>query len=191
MIATLLIIIGFISGIFGIWLVFRTLISPFKKEMKEMDGEQLVNESRTAEESLHKKRIKHVKIGTLFVLTGVITVLIGWYIGRAARGDDFWLHKLLFPNNNKPGISDKLDEEGNYIAKDGLSYSYYIIIKGTEYYFCGTKFDDIESLKEELENISSENTVIIIDSYAIESNVNQIVDLLETDMGLKYEIEQE
>ena len=55
--------------------------------------------------------------------------------------------------------------------------------------FCKQNCRDTGELKEKLERIPRENTVMIIDSYAVSAEVNAVKALLK-EMGIKYETEE-
>ena len=72
------------------------------------------------------------------------------------------------------------------MADDGRAYTYYILVSGKDISLCGETCRDYADLQEKVSQIRRENTVMIIDSFAV-SSVYQSVKNLLNELGIEYE----
>lgn len=84
---------------------------------------------------------------------------------------------------------DRLTDDGKYKAADGSEYIYCILISGKEYEFNGEPCKDISEIKEKLSEIKKQNTVLIVDHYAVSSYYHDVEDLLK-ELGISYKYEE-
>ena len=130
---------------------------------------------------------KHLKRDfTICIFAGILMFFAGFYLGYAAKGEDFWLYRKMFPDRITTQVWDAINEDGQFVAEDGREYTYYILVSEDEVSFSGEKCSDLTDLKVRLANIRRENTVIVIDSFAVASTYHAIVEMLK-EMGMDYE----
>ena len=132
----------------------------------------------------HKKQLQ-----TLFLISfllGWMMLLSGFYLGYAAQGEGFWLYQKLYPQSSADQVWDELNDEGQFVAESGKAYTYYIVISGKEISLRGEPCTDYNDLKEKLAQIRKENTVMVIDSFAVSSTYHSVENILN-ELGLSYE----
>ncbi|MBR5508690.1 MAG: hypothetical protein IKV59_01405 [Lachnospiraceae bacterium] len=122
------------------------------------------------------------------VAVGVLLLFSGIYLGFAAEGEGFWLYQKWNPTTREEQVWDAINEDGQYISTEGISYTYYIILSGQDISFREERCSGLEELKEKLSGIRRENTVILIDSFAVSSIYHSVEDLLSK-LGITYKKE--
>lgn len=124
------------------------------------------------------------------VLVGVLMFFAGAYLGYAAKGEGFLLYRLFYAEELKAQEKlqawDKLNEDGQYVDEDGTSYTYYILVSGTEISLSGEPCADLADLQGKLSEIKRENTVILYDSFAVASTYRGVEAVLN-ELGIEYE----
>ena len=120
------------------------------------------------------------------LLMGPVLFGAGLYLGYAAEGDGFWFYKKFYPSAIEKQVWDEINEQGQYVADNGKAYTFYILVSGNDISFCGDKCVDYTDLEKRLEQIKRENTVIIIDSFAVSSTYQSVANLLN-ELGIEYE----
>ena len=121
------------------------------------------------------------------VFAGVMMFFAGMYLGYAAKGDSFWPYKKMFPNQVAAvPVWDEINADGQFVATDGRAYTYYILVSGDEVSLSGEACTDLNDLVKKLSDIRRENTVIIIDSFAVSSTYRGVEKILD-EMGSEYE----
>ena len=110
----------------------------------------------------------------------------GFYLGYAAKGEGFWLYRKLFPDRITVQTWDEINENGQYVADSGKAYTYYVLVSGDKVSLSGEPCKNLEELEIKLAEIKRENTVIIIDSFAVSSTYRSVEDMLN-EMGIDYE----
>ena len=110
----------------------------------------------------------------------------GFSLGYAAKGDGFWLYRKLFPDRIVVHTWDEINENGQYVADDGRAFTYYVLVSGDKVSLSGEPCADLEDLEKRLTEIKRENTVIIIDSFAVSSTYRGVEKMLN-EMGIDYE----
>ena len=130
------------------------------------------------------KQLRNVFLISFFM--GPILFFSGVYLGYAAVGEEFWFYKKLFPQAVTNQVWDKINEQGQFVAEDGNAYTYYILVSGKEISLSGENCPDYADLKERLSKIRRENTVMIIDSFAVSSSYQSVKKLLN-ELGIEYE----
>ena len=97
--------------------------------------------------------------------------------------------KKVKTSEETPGEWDKISEDGKYIDNNGNKYTYYILVRGNEIRFCKDECRNTDDLRDKLDLVPRENTVVIADSYAVASKYEAVKALLK-EMGFKYETEE-
>lgn len=190
MIPRILVVVGALLVIGGVLGLLSLLLLPIKERFETVyDREHDYIRAR-----LDKDIARHVRRETrklardffMVVLTGVMMFFIGFYLGFTAEGDGFWFYEKFYPQEAANQAWDKLNEDGQFVATDGQAYTHYILVSGEEISFGGKKCTDLADLKDKLSAIRRENTVILIDSFAVASVYHATTDMLE-ELGIKYE----
>lgn len=189
MIPTLLMILGFLALIFGIVLLFNVIISPVKVQMRSINGQESIEENESVKRTRKKDREQMRSKSFAIIVIGAAVFAAGWYWGYAEKGEGFWFHKLFFANDEAVECWDKISDDGKYISDSGNVYTYYLLVKENEYEFCGEPCESIDEVEEKLSQIKRENTVMLIDSFAVASSFHAAEELLKK-IPINYEVEE-
>lgn len=189
MIPILMMICGALAALWGIGFTVYILISPVLVKVRSINGEGELVEDRRIRRKRIKDRQDLLHLSVTVALIGVLIFGAGYYIGYSARGSGIWFYDLVYGKQSDEAEWDRITKDGKYESLDGSTYSYYIVVSGYEYEFCGEKCNDIADVEAHLGNIRRENTVMLIDSYAAASSFDDAVELLER-LGIKYETEE-
>lgn len=122
----------------------------------------------------------------LIALVGALMFFIGFYLGFTAEGDGFWFYEKFYPKEAANQVWDQINEQGQFVADNGQTYTYYILISGKEVSLRGEKCEDLADLRNRLSAIRKENTVMLIDSFAVASVYHSVEDILK-ELGITYE----
>lgn len=188
MIPYLLIILGIISTLWGLIGAFRIAILPIvraKEIVFKSKDDYIFYETSKGKRLLKSKTKFLLNIYITLIIVGILAVLFGFYVGFSEHGEDFWLYKRFFDVSNSEQKSDRISDEGKYIAKDGNEYNYYILIRENNIFFKDEACPDITDLKEKIENFDRTNTIVIFDDFAVSSTYHSVVDLLHKS-GIEY-----
>lgn len=190
MIPRILIVVGVLLVLFGIIGMFSLLILPIRENFEIVLGREY-DFIRARLDPGIKKFItgKKKRLTIEFLTTGLLGTLMffsGLYLGFAAEGEGFWFYKQFFPQGASAQVWDAINEDGQFVAEDGKVYSYYILLSGREISFCGEVCGELEDLRNRLDGIRRENTVIIVDSFAVSSTYHEVEDMLN-ELGIEYE----
>ena len=189
MIPTILIVAGtLIILISSIWLV-RILLSPLVVKWRSIRGEVELIDTGAVKKKRKQDRLFLGSLATVFILIGVFLTLSGWAWGYNIRGDGFWLNQYLSGDNGISEKWDRISDDGDFVSQDGTEYPYYLLVRGDKYEFCGEPCESIVELREKLSKIKPENTVMIIDSFAVSSKIKEAKVLLN-EMRISYEMEE-
>ena len=191
MIPWILMIIGAVAVLVGgfgllslyIYLPIKEKIEIVYDRDKEFIKARLDSETQSVV-TYHKKQLQTLFLSSF--LLGCMMFLSGFYLGYAAQGEGFWLYQKLYPQASANQVWDELNDEGQFVAESGKAYTYYIVISGKEISLCGEPCADYYDLKEKLTQIRKENTVMIIDSFAVSSTYHSVENILN-ELGLSYE----
>ena len=190
MIARILVIVGALLIIGGVLGLLSLLLLPIKERFEVVyDKEQDYIRARLDRGIARYVKGEAKKLArdfALVALMGILMFFIGFYLGFTAEGDGFWFYEQFYPQEAASQVWDKLNEEGQFVATDGQAYTYYILVSGKEISLGGKSCTDLADLKDRLSAIRRENTVILIDSFAVASVYHAIEDMLE-ELGIKYE----
>lgn len=190
MIPWTLIIIGALLTVFGVLGWISLFVLPFFERFEVVyDKDKEIIQARTDPE--FGKQVwyekKHLKRDfTICIFAGILMFFAGFYLGYAAKGDGFWLYRKLFPDRIVVHTWDEINENGQYVADDGRAFTYYVLVSGDKVSLSGEPCADLEDLEKRLTEIKRENTVIIIDSFAVSSTYRGVEKMLN-EMGIDYE----
>lgn len=190
MIPRILIIVGALLVIGGAIGLLSLLLLPIKERLEVVyDREYDFIRSRLDSSILRYVRAEKRHLARDFaisIMLGVMMFFVGFYLGFAAEGDGFWFYEQFYPQEAANQVWDEINENGQFVAADGQAYTYYILVSGKEVSLSGETCADLSDLKSRLSAIRRENTVILIDSFAVASVYHAIEDMLK-ELGIKYE----
>ena len=192
MIPIIIIIFGLLFILVGITGIAVTAISPLVVKFRSSLGLLEREDDKTTKVFRKRSRQDIISYSATAILTGLALAFIGWCLGYAQKGEDFWFYrkyKQHYISEETPGEWDKISEDGKYTDDNGNKYTYYILVKGNDIRFCKDECRSIDELSEKLSLVPRENTVIIADSYAVASKYEAVKALLK-EMGFKYETEE-
>lgn len=189
MIPIILMVIGGLLFLYGwIWII-QIATSPLIVRWRHIRAEvELIDTGEVKKKRKSDRRFLSCwAIG--FILSGALLFLAGWAYGFNLQGDGFWLNRFI---EGEQGISDKWDrisDDGSYIAQDGTEYPYYLLVQGNTYEFCGETCKDLTDVQIRLSQIRRENTVMLIDSFAVSSKIKEAEKMLD-EMRFNHETEE-
>ena len=190
MIAWIFIVVGAFLALGGAIGLLSMLVLPVKERIRIVcKGEYDLIRARTnAEVGKHvRNEKKHLMRDCICaVIIGIMMFFAGIYLGYAAEGEGFWFYKQFYPEETTNQVWDEINEDGQFVAADGKAYTYYILISGQDVIFRGEQCVDLSDLKSKLSLIRRENTVIIIDYFAVSSTYHSVKDMLN-ELGIEYE----
>jgi len=157
-------------------------------------GNDDISSDNTVKKIVRSEKRKLTRDFIILVFAGVLMFFAGIYLGYAAKGTGFWPYRKLFPAEaakqeaqlERERYFDKLNADGQFVAEDGKTYTYYVIIDGEEISFCGQKYADTAALRAELEKVKRANTVMVFDDFAVSSIYHDVTELL-SELGIDYE----
>ncbi len=186
MIPYILIIAGAASvlcGLIGvIRIAFLPLVRAHQVVFKRKD-DYLFYENAKGRRLLKSQKKFLMNIYLTLIIVGTLVITAGFYAGFTEHGPDFWLYKNFFSLVEEIR-SDKITEDGKYLASDGKEYNYYIFVRGSEVYF-GDELCTDEALEEKVKSVDRTNTIVIFDDFAVSAAYHSVVDLLDS-LGIKY-----
>lgn len=190
MIPTILIVFGVLFVIAGVIGLLSMLILPIKERMeivydREYDFIRSRLDAEIRRHVWHEKRYLTRDFAILCVI-GLLMFGAGVYLGYAKKGENFWFYKHFLAEEQTGSVWDEINEEGQYVAEDGKTYTYYILVSGRKISLSSEPCGDLEDLKRKLEEIRRENTVMLIDSFSVSSTYHDVKELL-SELGIKYE----
>lgn len=189
MIAALMIIIGGASFLFGVGFTVYIALSPLFVKILSINGKGEIVENSIIRKKRKRDRKYLLRISVGMMIMGLMLYGSGYYLGYADRGNGHWLYKMVYKQEGSSDQWDRLTSEGKFAADDGREYAYYLMVRGDEYEFCGEKCADINELREKLLLIKRENTIMLIDSYAVAESYHEAEQLLK-ELGIEYETEE-
>lgn len=190
MIPWILIIVGALCTVFGVLgLISLVLLPIFERFEIVYDKDKEIIQARMDKEYgrhvwYEKKHL--TRDFTICIFAGILMFFAGLYLGYAAKGDGFWLYRKLFPDRIAVHTWDEINESGQFVSEDGKAYTYYVLVSGDTVSLSGEPCADLEELKTKLAAIKRENTVMIIDSFAVSSTYRGVKTIL-SEMGIDYE----
>ncbi|HAG70051.1 MAG TPA: hypothetical protein DCL38_08760 [Lachnospiraceae bacterium] len=187
MIPYILIIAGAASvlcGVIGvIRIAFLPLVRAHQVVFKRRD-DYLFYENEKGKRLLRSQKKFLMNIYITLIVVGALVITAGFYAGFTEHGPKFWLYKKFFSLVEEIR-SDKITEEGKYVASDGKEYSYYIFIRGSEVFFGDEPCADISALEEKAKGVDRSNTIVVYDDFAVSSTYHSVTDLLDS-LGIQY-----
>ena len=195
MIPWTLIILGALCTIIGVLGLLAILFLPIAERFeivfdKDKDIVQSRTDSKVRKIVLSEKK-RLTRDFVICVFAGVMMFFAGLYLGYAAKGEGFWLYRKLFRVEAEATapVWDRINDNGQYVASDGTTYAYYILIDGKEISLNGEPCAGLEDFRTRLQEIKRENTVMIYDSFAVSSTYHAVEALLD-ELGFDYEEER-
>ena len=191
MIPWTLIILGVLCAGIGVLGLLALLLLPIAERFEIVfDKDKEIISARTDSDVgkivWHEKR-NLTRDFIICILAGIMMFFAGMYLGYAAKGDSFWPYKKMFPNRVAAvPVWDEINDAGQFVATDGKAYTYYILVSGDEVSLSGEPCVDLTDLEKKLSEIKRENTVMIIDSFAISSTYRGVEKVLD-ELGIAYE----
>ena len=191
MIPWTLIILGVLCAGIGVLGLLALLLLPIAERFEIVfDKDKEIISARTDSDVgkivWHEKR-NLTRDFIICILAGIMMFFAGMYLGYAAKGDSFWPYKKMFPNRVAAvPVWDEINDAGQFVATDGKAYTYYILVSGDEVSLSGEPCTDLNDLEKKLSEIKRENTVMIIDSFAISSTYRGVEKVLD-ELGIAYE----
>ena len=192
MIPVILVVLGLLMALAGIIGLLLIGFSPVVVKIRSIFGLLELEEDKRTKVFRKKHRRELSSYSMIASLAGLALAFIGWCWGYAQKGEDFWFYrkyKQHYISEETPGEWDKISEDGKYIDNNGNKYTYYILVRGNEIRFCKDECRNTDDLRDKLDLVPRENTVIIADSYAVASKYEAVKALLK-EMGFKYETEE-
>lgn len=197
MVAIILVIIGILFSIVGLIGLFAIAISPLIDDwdvvVRRKDDSLFY--STAFGKRILKLRTKKMAWEYFAILAiGVALFITGMYFGFAERGKDFLFYKKIFGEEIDVTSWDKLTDEGFYKDPDGSEFKCFILIRGDKVYYNGADeadiVADIAELRQKVGQTAPENTIAVIDSYALSSKYKEVTDMLDK-LPRKYKEEEE
>lgn len=195
MTAIITVIIGILLSALGIFGFLAIAISPIIDDWEIVvlrKDDSLFYATKFGKWILKQRTTKMAWECFALLAIGLMLIVSGMYFGFAERGRDFYFYKKIYGEELDRNKLDKLTDRGTYLASDGQEYLNYILIRGKDIYYNGSEEEnivDIQQLEALLEEMPSENTVVLIDSFAISSTYKQVADILnKMGIGCKEEI---
>jgi len=170
-------------------LLVRILLSPLVVRWKNAHGEVEIIETERINRSRKKDRTFFCILFISLMLIGAMLFCLGFSLGYADKGKGFWFYRAVEGISDETEKWDRISKDGAYVADDGKKYPYYLLVRGNTYEFKGIECENIDEVKEYLSHIPRENTVMLIDSFAVLKYMNDAETLLK-EMGIQYEIEE-
>lgn len=185
MTAIIIMLLGVAAALYGAWQIVVAITSQNTYRKHLIRGELMTKNTARAREERREERKNLIITGAVCLGIGMLVFGFGYYVGYSERGNGLWIYKYIYPEPDAvPAVAHE-----EYTADSGRTYTYYIIVTGKEYRFCDEECADIEALREKLSSIERENTVMLIDSYAVSAEYHAVEELLK-DMAIKYETEE-
>lgn len=190
MIPWTLIIVGILCAFLGALILLLILLLPIYERLeivfeKDKDILQARIEPKFIQ-MVHQEKGRLIRDSIIAVFVGIMMFYAGFYLGYAEKGENFWLYKKMFPDRVTVQVWDEINAAGQFVADDGKTYTYYVLIDGDKINFSGETCADLADFKSRLEKIQRENTVIIYDSFAVASVYRAVEDALN-ELGIEYE----
>lgn len=190
MIPWTLIIVGVLCTITGVIGLAALIVLPIAERFEIVfDKDKDIVQARTDAKIgkivwAEKQRLTRDFI--ICTIAGIMMFFAGMYLGYAAKGDSFWPYKNMFPNRVAAvAVWDEINDAGQFVATDGKAYTYYILVSGNEVRLSGELCADLNELEQKLSKIRRENTVVIIDSFAVSSTYRGVEKMLD-ELGIAY-----
>lgn len=197
MIAIVLVVLGILLSIVGIIGLLAIAISPLIDDwdvVVRRKDDSLFYSTRFGKWVLKQRTQKMAWEYFSFFAFGVVLFFVGMYLGFADRGENFWFYKKIYGEQIDKTHWDRLTDEGFYEDPQGDVYKNFILIRGNVVYFNGATDEyivsDISELGYKISEIAPENTIALIDSFAISSTYKEVTDMLDK-LPRKYKEESE
>lgn len=186
MIAIILVIFGILFSILGLIGLFAIAIAPLIDDwdvVVRRKDDSLFYQTRFGKWILIQRTKKMAWEYFAILVLGVVLFITGMYLGFADRGKDFWFYKKIYGEEIDTNKWDNLTDEGFYEDPEGKVYRNFILIRGDKIYFNGANETDIvenTELDNMLSKIAQENTIALIDSYAVSATYKDVRDKIKS-----------
>ena len=187
MIPSILIIAGACSVLYGLIGVIRIALLPLVRAHQvvfKRKDDYLFYENTKGRRLLKSQKKFLMNIYLTLIIVGSLVIAAGFYAGFTDHGPDFWLYKNFFSIVEEIR-SDKITEDGKYLASDGKEYNYYIFVRGSEIFFGDESCADTVALEDKVKGVDRSNTIVIYDDFAVSATYHSVVDLLDS-LGINY-----
>ena len=187
MIPYILIIAGAASVLYGLIGVIRIALLPLVRANQvvfKRKDDYLFYENAKGRRLLRSQKKFLMNIYLTFIIVGTLIITAGFYSGFTEYGPKFWLYKNFFSLVEEIR-SDKITEDGKYLASDGKEYNYYIFVRGPEIYFGDELCADTDALEDKVKGVDRTNTIVIYDDFAVSSAYHSVIGLLDG-LGIHY-----
>ena len=152
MIPWTLIIVGALLVIFGVLGLISLWVLPFFERFEvvyDKDKEILAArmDAEIGKQVWYEKK-NLIRDFIVAIFAGILMFFAGLYLGYAAKGDDFWLYRKLFPDRiaTETMAWDAINENGQFVAEDGKAYTYYVLVAGDKVSLSGETCADLSEL---------------------------------------------
>ncbi|WP_029322017.1 hypothetical protein [Butyrivibrio sp. AE3004] len=196
MIPIFLMIIGAIMILVSVFMCLMYLFEPLYKNYqivikRKDDYAHYTSPSNFA--LLQKARKGYwIQTGILFII-GCILFFTGAYLKYGEKGFGLLFSTELEESEDSDSINQELaegfDSSGNYISDDGLVYTDYVIVKGTDILFKDKSVCNLEEFETEVERLPEGNTIYVIDGYASAHTFHEVMRIL-SEKGFEYETDE-
>ena len=139
--------------------------------------------------SPEKKEKIGAKISLITAICGITAIIIGIFLLSSDRHGGIAPYYDPSEGTVSDNRWDRISEDGKYISESGKEYIYYIVIRGSEYEINGELCENIDDVRNRLSQIKPENTIMLVDSYAVASAFYDLESILQ-ESGRNYEIEE-
>ena len=187
MIPYILIIAGAASVLYGLIGVIRIALLPLVRANQvvfKRKDDYLFYENARGRRLLRSQKKFLMNIYLTFIIVGTLIITAGFYSGFTEYGPKFWLYENFFSLVEEIR-SDKITEDGKYLASDGKEYNYYIFVRGPEIYFGDELCADTDALEDKVKGVDRTNTIVIYDDFAVSSAYHSVIGLLDG-LGIQY-----
>ncbi len=190
MLATILIIIGVVLLIPGLVLFVALMLEPLISSIGIVFGRDpkyaLYNTTKASQNMLESRKQALRGSSAFLIIVGILLIAIGSFIKYSPRGND----SLLSENTagltagdgmGETGALKEASEEEQQLAALAKDYRYIITVREDLILLNNEPMQDIDALQAALREISTAETVLILDDYASASayhTVRECVDAL-------------
>ncbi len=195
MIPIFMMIIGAIMILVSVFMCLMFLFEPLYKNyqivIKRKDDYAHYTAPRTFALLQKARKGYWIHTGILF-LVGCILFFSGVYLRYGERGFGILFATELESEDTDPingELAEGFDPSGNYVSDDGVVYTQYVIVKGTDILFKDEYVCDVEEFETEVDRLPEGNTIYVIDGYAAAHTFHEVMRIL-SEKGFEYETDE-
>ena len=191
MLPVILMIIGAIIFLFGLFLNLTVLFEPVRKVVEivyKRNDDYASYESGEGKKVLEDQMKLVVSVGQTLAIVGLIIFALGFFMKYVPRGNDSLFSEnvengLLTGDEEKSSVA-LLREGDKFIAGDGKEYSVYISVSGSEVIMNDVPVSDNNELEQLILKLDRKYEVYLIDDFADAPTFHMVEKLLD-DNGIK------